>query len=64
MLNPKKDNLAYGFLKPEYPFKFNRAMVYPTIFRIRIAIIAVENICTNYFYGVSLSHYGGYQIFV
>ena len=21
MLNPKKDNLAYGFLKPEYPFK-------------------------------------------
>mgnify|MGYP001804459203 CR=1 FL=1 len=21
MLNPKKENLAYGFLKPEYPFK-------------------------------------------
>ena len=22
MLNSKKDNLEYGFLKPEYPFKY------------------------------------------
>ena len=31
MLNPKKDNLENGFLKPEYPFKLNFKMQHNSI---------------------------------
>ena len=27
MLNPKQDNLAYRFLKPEYPFYYNQCLI-------------------------------------